>query len=529
MVWRREDPQGNEAGKILWELPRYTRGRGLDVGCGGAKAFPHFIGVDNFTDTKLFGTVMTPDLNLDADNLFMLADQSCDFVFSSHCLEHLQDTEKVLREWWRVLKVGGHLVLYLPHKNFYPNIGQEGGNPDHKHDFLPQDIIDIMLKIGPWDLRRNEDRNEGQEYSFFQVFQRLPKGGGHKFSHQDPKPPKTCAVVRYGAWGDALQMSSVLGPLKAQGYHITLYTTPRAWEVVKYDPRIDASYIQDADQVPNAALSDFWANEKGKYNKWVNLSESVEGTVLALADRPSWHSRPQSVRAKYLGRINYIEFQHDIAEVPYTRPEIKFYTSLQEKMWAAEQKKKIGGKPLIMWALNGSSVHKVWPHIDPIFARIFTTYPDARIVTVGDQKSRMLDEPWEKEKRVIRTAGDWSIRQALAFSEICDLVIGPETGILSGASMQPMPKIVFLSHSSHENLTRDWLNTYALFSTKTKCYPCNQMHYSWEHCNRNNDEGVYWSGTAQCQVDIGPDQCWTAIVDALTPKEKIREIRSARV
>ena len=50
MVWRIDDPQGNEAQKIMWELVKYTRGRVLDIGCGNFKAFPHFIGLDNGTD-----------------------------------------------------------------------------------------------------------------------------------------------------------------------------------------------------------------------------------------------------------------------------------------------------------------------------------------------------------------------------------------------------------------------------------------------------------------------------------------------
>jgi ubiquinone/menaquinone biosynthesis C-methylase UbiE len=52
-----------------------------------------------------------------------------DFVYSAHLLEHVQDFESALREWWRVIKPGGYLVLYLPHKKFYPNIGVPGSNP----------------------------------------------------------------------------------------------------------------------------------------------------------------------------------------------------------------------------------------------------------------------------------------------------------------------------------------------------------------------------------------------------------------
>ena len=90
MVWRAEDPQGNEVGKMLWELVPYTRGYGLDIGCGPCKGFPHFIGIDNRKDTAMFGTPMNPDMTVpDGCNLTMFADGQCDFIFSSHLLEHV--------------------------------------------------------------------------------------------------------------------------------------------------------------------------------------------------------------------------------------------------------------------------------------------------------------------------------------------------------------------------------------------------------------------------------------------------------
>lgn len=44
------------------------------------------------------------------------ADNSVDEIYASHCLEHFshRDTEKVLREWVRVLKPGGRLRLAVP-------------------------------------------------------------------------------------------------------------------------------------------------------------------------------------------------------------------------------------------------------------------------------------------------------------------------------------------------------------------------------------------------------------------------------
>ena len=135
MVWNAHDPQGNETGKITWELVRWTRGRGLDVGCGAHKGFPHFIGVDNGKDIGLFRQQFKPDVWIDdAGKLDMFASNSLDFVYSSHMLEHVpyEDVVKTLKEWWRVIKTNGYLVLYLPDETLYPKVGEPGANPDHK-------------------------------------------------------------------------------------------------------------------------------------------------------------------------------------------------------------------------------------------------------------------------------------------------------------------------------------------------------------------------------------------------------------
>jgi SAM-dependent methyltransferase len=50
----------------------------------------------------------------EATELTGLADGSYDTVLSSHCLEHVANPLAALREWRRVVRPGGHLLLALP-------------------------------------------------------------------------------------------------------------------------------------------------------------------------------------------------------------------------------------------------------------------------------------------------------------------------------------------------------------------------------------------------------------------------------
>ncbi len=496
MVWNIKDPQGNEALKIKYEVVEYTRGKGLDLGCGPFKLYSHFIGVDNGHHWGTKGV----DVVQDCEKLDLFASQSLDFVFSSHLLEHIEDYKSALKEWWRVIKPGGYLILYLPHKDFYPNIGEEGANPDHKHDFEQFSIKHTMDDwCYPFDLLINKERNKDQEYSFLQVYKKGMKVS--KFSYNKSKPKKRAAVVRYGGFGDMIQASSILPGLKAQGYHITFYTTPRGHDILKTDPHVDKFFIQDPDQVPNDELHAFWKVQAKKYHKFINLSESVEGTFLALPGRTN-HSWPADVKHKRLN-VNYLEFTHELAGVPMP-PQQKFFPSPQEFAWAKKQRKKIKGK-VILWVLAGSSVHKTWPWLDQSIARIMLQDKDTHVLFVGDKNCQLLEQGWENEPRVIKKSGKWSIRETLTFAGVVDLVVGPETGVLNTVGTLDIPKIVFLSHSSIENLSKYWKNTISL-EPDCKCYPCHTLHYGWEHCNEYQGSGV-----AECQASITCDKFTDAV------------------
>jgi ADP-heptose:LPS heptosyltransferase len=89
----------------------------------------------------------------------------------------------------------------------------------------------------------------------------------------------------------------------------------------------------------------------------------------------------------------------------------------------------------------------------------------------------------------LKKSGEWSIRQTLAFIDQADLLVGPETGVMNAAGLHPVKKIVTLSHSSPENLTKHWVNCTSLTPKNTPCYPCHQLHYGRNSARRTRRRG----------------------------------------
>jgi SAM-dependent methyltransferase len=54
-----------------------------------------------------------------AEDLYWFRDGVLDYVYSSHLLEDYVDTEAVLREWLRVLRPGGRLIIFCPDEPVY--------------------------------------------------------------------------------------------------------------------------------------------------------------------------------------------------------------------------------------------------------------------------------------------------------------------------------------------------------------------------------------------------------------------------
>lgn len=136
-VMTKETSKAHERRRAEGFFAKYFNGHGIDVGYGGDLVIPNCRGWDIE--------------NGDAHELAGIPDAVLDFVYSSHLLEHLQDPARALRNWWRVLKPGGYLILYVPDRDLFerrqtlPSDFSTG----HKHFFLldrddPPDTIGLI-------------------------------------------------------------------------------------------------------------------------------------------------------------------------------------------------------------------------------------------------------------------------------------------------------------------------------------------------------------------------------------------------
>ncbi len=103
-----------------------TGKRILDIGCGLGMYVRRFrqcsdavYGVDVEVDRVKQGAASLPNLAAAVGEHLPFQDGSLDVVFLHEVLEHVDDDAQVLREVSRVLRPGGHVVIYVPNRGYF--------------------------------------------------------------------------------------------------------------------------------------------------------------------------------------------------------------------------------------------------------------------------------------------------------------------------------------------------------------------------------------------------------------------------
>ncbi|WP_420139414.1 methyltransferase domain-containing protein [Sphingomonas sp.] len=101
---------------------------------------------------------------------FPFEDGSFDAIYSSHCFEHIGDWLGVLRDWYRLLKVGGFLVIVVPHQLLFERKRHLPSpiNPDHKRFYTPMSLlaeIEAAFEENSYRIRHLVENDAGFDYS----------------------------------------------------------------------------------------------------------------------------------------------------------------------------------------------------------------------------------------------------------------------------------------------------------------------------------------------------------------------------
>ncbi len=126
--------RGNAVQFIIPTAQQFCKGLGLDIGGTNEWKFP---------EAKIINPIY--HLNTDAFNLPEKV-PGWDYIFSSHCLEHLDDYVKALEHWRYRLKENGQIFLYLPHPDM--QYWQPQNCHKHLHMFTPEHIAQVLRDIG---------------------------------------------------------------------------------------------------------------------------------------------------------------------------------------------------------------------------------------------------------------------------------------------------------------------------------------------------------------------------------------------
>lgn len=141
---------------------QYMSGWGLDIGFAG------------YTEDAqpILETAIGIDTNYcgyDGKNL-PFDSESQTYVYSSHCLEHIQDYKQAIQEWFRVTEINGHVICVVPHQFLYEKKANRPSNwnEDHKRFYTPAGLLrefEESLEPNSYRVRFLEDGDKDFDYS----------------------------------------------------------------------------------------------------------------------------------------------------------------------------------------------------------------------------------------------------------------------------------------------------------------------------------------------------------------------------
>ena len=154
----------SETSKVRHLVLPYCEGFGCDAGFGGDKIKKeNCLGIDF---PKPYGYTGEEKVDIGCDlskEAIPVEDNYFDYVYSSHLIEDFEDTNRILKDFCRITKSGGNIVLVFPDQQVYEKHCKETGqlvNVNHVHKTMGFEFMKNCF------LRLQQDTNINLEILF---------------------------------------------------------------------------------------------------------------------------------------------------------------------------------------------------------------------------------------------------------------------------------------------------------------------------------------------------------------------------
>ncbi|MGD0263537.1 MAG: methyltransferase domain-containing protein [Candidatus Methylomirabilota bacterium] len=338
---------------------------------------------------------------------------------------------------------------------------------------------------------------------------------------------KTLLIWRVGGIGDLIWCTAALPVLRRQGFIIDFCTDAGGREVLAHNPHVrrlipfeeqrtpDGQELQDPENrqqlMPRAVEA--WFNDLAKdYDGAVCLTWSVESVALwKQRDHPLEYNLPLAERQTDLHYTDEIVRRLAMPWLGGLLPQL--FPSRAERRWLDSLRLQHVSKKqrMLLWHAAGSAYNKALPQANYYISGLLKEIPELVIYLCGDGgveqfigAGKILDVVRDRCVPVYKT---WSLRQQLLATSIADCVVGPESSIVNAAACWDSPKVIFFSHSRHENLSLYWWNAYPIYPTdRCDCAPCYKLISGEPESCRAYEADLDWAAAAgqHERADNGP-------------------------
>jgi len=246
-------------------------------------------------------------------------------------------------------------------------------------------------------------------------------------------------------------------------------------QVMKNNPHIK-NLVAHKEDTTLEKLSEWidYLNRKYKAEKTIDLSESIE-VALSLHPRGSEYKLSKPEKLVRFNK-NFYEYTFEHAGYDWNGQSLKPELFFDESELSEARKHLKKDKFNILLGMSGSGNNKAYPYNEQLCKKILTVYPQAHIITVGDERCQLIEPLMDG---VTNLSGKIPMRISMALTSVVDLVICPDTGLIHAAGCYDTPKICLLGHNLKEQITKHFINDYSVEADQklAPCAPCLSLIY----------------------------------------------------